>query len=96
MADIDSDRERAVQRLEELDDDDEFLLVTREQIEDGAGEYAVNTHSGTTAPHISVLNLTTAGLGYLQQIHDGYDFETAVDDIETTARLHAEGKELGE
>jgi len=95
MSDIDGPRENAIESLEQLEDGDQFVLVTQQPMEDGGAETSVAGYSGEEPEHLNFLNSVGAIQLGLKQRYNDYSFQQIAKDCLTATRLLAQGGRIG-
>ena len=95
MSNIDEHREKAIERLEQLEDSDQFVLVTQEPMDDGGAETSVSGYSGEEPNHLNFLNSVGAIQLGMKQRYSDYSFQQIAEDCLTATRMLAQGGRIG-
>ena len=90
MAEFEDSKESALEALEELNSDSDFLLVAASD----EGEYSFRCYSGRNEGQISLLNLTAVPLCYMHKSFEDYPISEAAEHVLTAARLQLQGGEI--
>ena len=94
MASIKEGREDAIAKLNDLEDNDSFVLVTQSTDEAGGADASVSSYAGDEPTHINFVNSVGALYLMMHQEFDDYPLQEVASDSLKAAKLMAQGNRL--
>jgi hypothetical protein len=94
MASLEDGREDAIEKLNELEEEDSFVLVTQRTDEAGGADASVSSYAGDEPTHVNFVNAVGALYLTMHQEFDEYPLQEVASDSLKAAKLMAQGNRL--
>jgi hypothetical protein len=94
MASLEDGREDAIEKLNELEEEDSFVLVTQRTDEAGGADASFSSYAGDEPTHVNFVNAVGALYLTMHQEFDEYPLQEVASDSLKAAKLMAQGNRL--
>ena len=89
-------KQNVIETLDDLDEDDDFVFVSSETVDDSGDELSIQTHVGSSDSNVPYVNLVGMQILMMHRHFDNYPLAQAAQDSLEAAQLMARGGTIEE